>query len=541
MLRFAILTAAASISFQAAAQTTWHVDDDAPNDPGPNDHLVSDPLEDGSSDHPFDRVQEAVDAAADGDIVVLRPGTYVDSNAIELTNRALTIRGEMGAAQTILDGALSSSLGIMTVEDDVSGNVTLEGLTFQNGLRAEGGALLLTGESQGTVIRDCAFQSNRATNLGSAVAVYGTNDSRALIENCLFENNAKEKNALSLRGTVLIETRAIIAGCVFRNNSASAGAGIAAGVTTSGELFDLAVIDCLFEENHGTASGALFLLNNAGIPDARARISGSSFIRNTSGSGAGIHVINVQALIDRCVLRGNVTNTFGGGLRVGVADVTVTNCEIVGNRSLNTGGGVYVAIGTAHIENCTITANHADNAFGGLHVASGFVSLLNTICIENTSGTPSATTNYGGTSNAGAYSTSYSLVPTADLPMGADVGPGNFVADPMFLSVPAPGSDGEWGTIDDDYGDLGIMAGASPAVDAGDSFEYAGPLVDLGGEYRRVDDPAVVDTGFNPGLTPIDIGAYEAQGISCAADLNGDGFVNGADLASLLANWGICP
>ena len=35
------------------AQTTIHVDDDAPNDPGPGDPLVSDPLEDGSLDHPY--------------------------------------------------------------------------------------------------------------------------------------------------------------------------------------------------------------------------------------------------------------------------------------------------------------------------------------------------------------------------------------------------------------------------------------------------------------------------------------------------------
>ena len=40
-----------------------HVDDEAPNDPGPNTPTVSDPDEDGSPEHPFDMIQEAIDAS----------------------------------------------------------------------------------------------------------------------------------------------------------------------------------------------------------------------------------------------------------------------------------------------------------------------------------------------------------------------------------------------------------------------------------------------------------------------------------------------
>ena len=40
-----LLTASA-----AHAQTTWHVDDDAPADPGPGDPTISDPADDGSDD-----------------------------------------------------------------------------------------------------------------------------------------------------------------------------------------------------------------------------------------------------------------------------------------------------------------------------------------------------------------------------------------------------------------------------------------------------------------------------------------------------------
>jgi hypothetical protein len=47
------------------AEFTYFVDDDANNDPGPGDPNISDPLEDGSRQHPFDAIQEAINAATD--------------------------------------------------------------------------------------------------------------------------------------------------------------------------------------------------------------------------------------------------------------------------------------------------------------------------------------------------------------------------------------------------------------------------------------------------------------------------------------------
>ena len=71
------------------AQTTWYVDDDAPNDPGPGDPYVSDPLEDGSSGHPYDAIQEGIDVAAGGDTVLVKDGTYTGTG-----NRDIDFRWE---------------------------------------------------------------------------------------------------------------------------------------------------------------------------------------------------------------------------------------------------------------------------------------------------------------------------------------------------------------------------------------------------------------------------------------------------------------
>lgn len=83
------------LTSSSVAQTTWWVDDDAPGDPGPGDPTISDPLEDGSAAHPFDAVQEAIDASANGDTVLIRDGAYAGAGNYNLVpaGRAITIVG----------------------------------------------------------------------------------------------------------------------------------------------------------------------------------------------------------------------------------------------------------------------------------------------------------------------------------------------------------------------------------------------------------------------------------------------------------------
>ena len=78
---------------------TIYVDDDATNDPGPNDPTISDPLEDGSEAHPFDRIEEALNLASVDTTVQILPGVYTER--VDVPASGCQIAGS-GAGQTLV-------------------------------------------------------------------------------------------------------------------------------------------------------------------------------------------------------------------------------------------------------------------------------------------------------------------------------------------------------------------------------------------------------------------------------------------------------
>jgi len=117
-------------------------------------------------------------------------------------------------------------------------------------------------------------------------------------------------------------------------------------------------------------------------------------------------------------------------------------------------------------------------------------------------------------------------------PLEPDNFPGCTDANPLF--VDGNGADNQYGTIDDDF----RLSTGSPLIDAANNSTVpAITTTDVAGLPRFMDDPATVDTGS--GAAPlVDMGANEFGEPSLPADLNGDGLVNGFDLAIVLGAWG---
>lgn len=129
----------------ASAQTVW-VDDDAPNDPAPGNKFVSDPLENGSADHPFDEIQEALNVAISGSRILVRPGTYWE-NITFPSGKSLDLQSDADGnsatedfdpENTIIDGSKQGSV-ITFYMIPKSIQQVLNGFTVTNGAKAGAG------------------------------------------------------------------------------------------------------------------------------------------------------------------------------------------------------------------------------------------------------------------------------------------------------------------------------------------------------------------------------------------------------------------
>ena len=122
---------------------TFYVDDNAPDDPGAGDPGLGDPLEDGSPAHPFDAIQEAITAAADGDTVLVLGGTYTGAGNrdVDFLGKAITVRSQDGPESCIVDCQASDDSphrGFL-IDLDEGKTATLEGFTIKGGYLVRSG------------------------------------------------------------------------------------------------------------------------------------------------------------------------------------------------------------------------------------------------------------------------------------------------------------------------------------------------------------------------------------------------------------------
>jgi parallel beta-helix repeat protein len=263
---------------------------------------------------------------------------------------------------------------------------------------------------------------------------------------------------------------------------------------------------------------------------------------NSTSYGGGIYCggSSYPTIISNTIT-GNSVSSSGGGIYCGGSSPTITSNTIAGN-SASRGGGIYCYDSSPTIANNTITGNNAYYDGGGIYCDDSSPTIANTIVVFNSSGiyksgtgTPSPRYNcvYGNTE--------YNYSGLTD-PTGTD---GNISADPQFVRPASPGPDGQWGTGDDDYGDLRLQA-LSPCIDAGNNADVPADTSDLDGDGnttesmpfdlarrpRFMDDPDTPDCQWAPGTcgtAPIvDMGAYEFIPV-IPGDFNHDGYVDSED------------
>jgi hypothetical protein len=176
---------------------TLYVDDDGPNDTRPGDSAGSDPSEDGTVEHPFDLIQEAIDVAATGATIIVRAGTYRES--IDLLGKRVNLAGfdpndPSKAAWPVIDGGGNRG-PVVSFTHGEDPNCVLQGFVITGGKGTSAGAIRCSGSSP--TIANCLIAGSRATNDDSAVVC--CTDSSAMLVNCTIADNCAGRDGAALR------------------------------------------------------------------------------------------------------------------------------------------------------------------------------------------------------------------------------------------------------------------------------------------------------------------------------------------------------
>jgi len=333
ILAFLLVVCVVQLVAGSLLATTIYVDDDAPGDPGPGDASVSDPLEDGTAAHPYDAVQEGIDAAIGGDTVQVTDGTYAgDGNRdLDFHGKAITLQSENGPDVTIIDcegTAEENHRGFYFHSIELATTV-VDGFTVRNGYvsgdddpNQYGGGIMCW--SSVPTIQNCTIVECFSASDGGGVFF----NSSATILNCRIAQNEAE----GYGGGIYCRFGAspTILGCTITSNTAYVGGGICCNEA------DAVIANCLVTANRGEW---------------------------TSG---GIHCTTYcEPAITNCTIAHNWAREQGGGLHIRYYCLaTITNCTIVANRADEYGGGLYFyGKSDAELRNCMIWGNVGGQVF----------------------------------------------------------------------------------------------------------------------------------------------------------------------------------
>ncbi|MEI6271093.1 MAG: hypothetical protein WCP38_01885, partial [Chloroflexota bacterium] len=368
--------------------STWFVSADLSLPVG-NGTSCDQPDEVGTTDV---EIQAAIDAATDGDRIVLCPGTYDISTTLDFGFKPLTLQGA-GAGLTILDGGngfdggASLDNGHQILWGVVGINVF--DMTLQNGYVADGSGAAIN--SSGTVnVIASIFTTNTASDNGGAVIA---ND--LVASGSIWTGNATH---IAAGGGVGVFNAATVTSSAFVDNSSELSGGAIAAL---GDTKIVTVASSVFSNNAAinasgggissdemTASASAFETNSAGgnggaIIASHLSAVASSFTSNSGVEGGGIE-IGTGGSADIAASSFTLNTGYGGGLDVN-GDGNVAASTFLQNSAAggNDGGGIW-ALSSLSVSASAFDSNAADGANGGAIYSSAAPRILASTFTSNT-------------------------------------------------------------------------------------------------------------------------------------------------------------
>ncbi|NOY65045.1 MAG: hypothetical protein GXO97_06600 [Nitrospirae bacterium] len=462
----------------------------------------------------YSTIQAAINAASDGDVVLVADGTY--SERINYNGKNITVQSLNGAAYTTIQG--DGADGPVVTFSSGETSAVLKGFTIDNQATSNNARGIYISNNATPTIKNSVIKGNTPPSWQNGAGIY-ISGGGVTIENTTIGGSSTEKNSCN-RGCGLYAQSSsydiTITGSTITYNTANSegGAIYLTGITGMTTITDttisnnsssrgtaiyssnspLTITNTSMDSNSAVYEGGALCLNGA---SATTTITGGTINNNSARDGAAVYILNGADLtvsgttissntssnsygaiwirdsgstlnLSKATLSGNSTPARGGAIFAGSSTVvTIENSNITGNvaddYSWSEGGGIYSA-GTLNIYSSTIAGNYARGNGGGLNI-TGSTTIKNSIIWGNTA--PSSP------QIDGAATVTYSDVE------GGFSGTGNINADPLFVDLQQATS-GNPTTA----GDFHIQSG-SPCIDTGTSAGT--PADDIDGDSRPQD------------------------------------------------------
>ena len=339
----------------------YYVDDDAPGDPGPGDPGVSDPLENGSQLHPFDSIQEAIDAATNQATINVLDGTYtgLGNRNIDFYGKAITLRSMNGPSNCVID-CEGSGRGFDFHSGETQQTI-VAGFTITNGQADSGGAVRCVNSSP--QIANCVISDNKPDG------IWTDGDGAWIIGNTqIISNNLTGDGTLQLEPNTIINMHD---SHIFCNLSGPGN--IKVNIHTELTIGGDAVVD-LYNPDDPNANGGIEC-------EGPLQVTDNVQIRNAN---INVIVASIEDNSDISYCRVSVSSTAPYGQFFIGPDVDVTYCEFHGDgdRHVNLEPSTYA--GMFGNNKTYITVNEGvGQTWGGLFEARGQDGLVSSSCEPN--------------------------------------------------------------------------------------------------------------------------------------------------------------
>jgi hypothetical protein len=320
-------------------------------------------------------IQAAIDAADEGDTVLVKAGVYTGTGNKNLYFNGVNIvlMSEDGPYATIIDcEGTGRGMEILAGQDT---STIVQGFTFKkgDGFGAEGGGVYV--DYSPVRFIDCVFDSNTTSMSGGGAYVYGD----PYFVGCRFTNNSAYDQGA---GVAVFSGSAVFSDCFFeKNDVVTTGGGVSVGGGTHH------FVNCYIDSNTTDFDGGGVYVNG-GTP-----IFESCHIRGNDASlnGGGVFTISTNGVFIACEISSNTTFQYGGGI-MNYGDIEVNGCNIIQNYSTDEGGGVYIAGGNPSFDTSYILENSTLADGGGVVVTGSSSATFIGGSISNNE----ATLNAGG-------------------------------------------------------------------------------------------------------------------------------------------------